>query len=301
MSKVSLIVVSARLRSLISMHNYILSQKKIPDEVIIIWNGNSEDYEHLVCALKESNTRIITSTTKNISKLRNLGWKEAAYKLIAFTDDDCFIDRFWLEELTLPFEDLTVQATGSIRTQRNGLSPIAFLWQLSYISVGDLSVKYAALGKDPYLCTSSAVFRKEVLMELGGFCETLVSGEDFELSKRMKQKGMKIVLCKNATVEHEHPNTLAKLFKQQVWYGRGRYQLSDRRGLARLFDLVWVCKEELILTNFKCIVFLFKYKYYSYLLLLPGFVFTKCMGLNFGMLQQSAIANSRSLKGINRI
>ncbi len=83
--------------------------------------------------------------------------------------------------------------------------------------------KYGYLrDNDTYLCASSAAFRAEVIKGLAGFDESLPSGEDYDLSVRVKQAGFKLALVPEARAWHEGPSSLRSVAGQQRLTGARR-------------------------------------------------------------------------------
>jgi GT2 family glycosyltransferase len=192
-------------------------------EVIVVVRPGFE-YSH-----KDPRVRVVEQGGKGVSNARNCGIREAGGKVIAFTDDDCVVSRQWLSRLLRAFEDPEVGGAGSIREAYNPHEPIASLWDASYIMPGGLVQKYGYLrDHDTYLCTSSAAYRAEVIKGLAGFDESLPSGEDYDLSVRVKRSGFRLELVPEARVWHEHPVTLKCVARQQLWHAQGDLALARK-------------------------------------------------------------------------
>ncbi len=173
--------------------------------------------------------RVVEQSGKGVSNARNCGIREARGKVIAFTDDDCVVSRRWLGSLLRPFEDPEVGGSGSIREAYNPHDPIASMWDAAYIMPGSLVQKYGYLrDHDTYLCTSSAAYRAEVIRGLAGFDEALPSGEDYDLSARVKKSGFRLALVPEARVWHEHPVSLRSVARQQRWLAQGDLALAKK-------------------------------------------------------------------------
>ena len=69
--------------------------------------------------------------------------------------------------------------------------------------------------------------RKGLLKELNGFNEeyTMASGEDNDLSYRIRKKGYSLVFNREARVAHYHPQKFLKYLRTQFWHGYWRVKL----------------------------------------------------------------------------
>lgn len=62
-------------------------------------------------------------------------------------------------------------------------------------------------------------FKKEAFQSVGGYDDTLVTGEDFELAQRIYKAGFSVERC-NAIIKHHEENiSLKKLIKKVFYYG----------------------------------------------------------------------------------
>jgi glycosyltransferase involved in cell wall biosynthesis len=109
--KISVVVPTYRRPSL--LHNCLLAlvnQKfdKKEYEVIIVSDGPDEQTRKKV--LEFQHTAAIVSYhcltyKKGPAAARNVGWQQAKAALIAFTDDDCVCDEYWLDQIWNAYKD----------------------------------------------------------------------------------------------------------------------------------------------------------------------------------------------------
>ncbi len=168
---------------------------------------------------------VIEQGGSGMANARNRGIQGSCGKIIAFTDEDCIVSRQWLSSLLRAFDDPETGGAGSIIESYG--NRIASLWDAAYIKPGGLVEKYGYLrANDTNLCTTSAAFRAEVIKGMAGFDESLSSGEDYDLSVRVKQAGFKLALVPEARVWHEGPSTLRSVAGQQRRMAQGDLDLA---------------------------------------------------------------------------
>jgi cellulose synthase/poly-beta-1,6-N-acetylglucosamine synthase-like glycosyltransferase len=222
MAHASVVVPAGRKDLIERCLNSLLSMDFKDYEVIVVVRPGSLFFH------KDPRVRVVEQTGKGVSNARNCGIREARGKFIAFTDDDCVVSSQWLGSLVGAFEDPEVGGSGSIREAYNPHSPIASLWDASYIIAGSLVQKYGYLrDHDTYLCTSSAAYRAEVVRGLAGFDESLPSGEDYDLSARVKRSGFRLALVPEA----------------RVWTAsspRRRISLAVSREFSNVLTAIWM-------------------------------------------------------------
>jgi glycosyltransferase involved in cell wall biosynthesis len=125
--KTSVIIVTKdRPENLMVLLESLIKQSLKPDEVIVIDNNSTKNYELIF--IKFSNClplRTFVETEPGIPSARNRGIQEAIGDIILFTDDDCEADPFWVENMVKPFyqnpyigavggEIFSVKRTGSL-------------------------------------------------------------------------------------------------------------------------------------------------------------------------------------------
>src|SRR5260221_12583418 len=77
----------------------ILSQTKVPDEIVIVDGGSTDKTVEII--KKFGKAKLIISKGASISRGRNLAVKNAKYSMIAMTDAGCVCERHWLERISV--------------------------------------------------------------------------------------------------------------------------------------------------------------------------------------------------------
>lgn len=179
-------------------------------EVIVCDDGSTESLVEAVEAAKRAGVqaRCIRQEGKGPAAARNLGIANARAGIVAMTDSDTLPDKNWLRKLceALAQNADAVGAEGKVYAKNEA-------------EFGPLGEGPANKSGGVYL-TCNCAYRREALVEVGGFDETFPypAYEDTELAARMLQIG-RIVWQPEAIVIHpQRPLTLrAVLNKLKHW------------------------------------------------------------------------------------
>ena len=191
----------------------LLSALKGTKAEIIIVDGGSTDNTLKLC----KGVKIIRGNY-NRSQARNIGVAKAKGKIIVFTDAGCIPEEDWLTNITSPLTLLLSKEKG---TRRGGevCDVVAGYYRgLPQNTFEKCLVPYVLvmpdkLDEDFLPSTRSMAIKKDLFLKTGGFNEALDTSEDFEFANRLKNRGVKFGLAKNAVVGW-YPR---KNLKQAAW------------------------------------------------------------------------------------
>ncbi|KAB7614548.1 glycosyltransferase [Amylibacter sp. SFDW26] len=172
-------------------------------EVIVVCNTHDFDIERV---------KYVHFDEPNISAARNLGIEAAAGDLIAFCDDDAVPEPTWLEMLITPFDDQKIGVAGGFVRGRNGID---FQWKAQQVDCfgndkplelgtdADFSVVQADKGHAPKVQGTNCMFRKSMLVALGGFDEEFQFYlDETDVCVRASQAGWQTAIVPKAEVQH---------------------------------------------------------------------------------------------------
>jgi len=178
-------------------------------ETIVVDNGSTDSTVEIA---GQYGVKILKDSSETIAGLRNLGAGHSLGRVLVFLDGDVLITAEWAAEFGKVLSTLDSNKkliTGS----RCGISSdsnwIEKCWYLPMIH-------------EPasYMNSGHLIIRRDLFFELGGFNENLITGEDWELSKRAQKKGITILNNPHLRVIHEgYPKTLREFVRRERWHG----------------------------------------------------------------------------------
>lgn len=197
-------------------------------EVIVVDDGSIDGTEEFMINNNKFNFNLVSIRQKNNgpAAARNLGIAKAQGEFIAFTDDDCVVEKNWLDECIRSFDEDNIGGVGgATKHKMTG----AFCEFMDFYKVMDPPV---VNGEVLYLITANACYRRDAILAVNGFEEKIRNpgGEDPDLSMKVKEKGYKLIFNPNCVVYHFHKNSLKSFYRTFFNYGRGAYFLRDRWG-----------------------------------------------------------------------
>ena len=198
-----------------------LGQRGLPGEVevVVVDDGSADD---TAGEAERAGARVVRQENRGPAAARNRGWREAAGDPVLFTDSDCLPAPDWAARLTALLREERAGAAGGSYDAANGESLLAACVQ------EEIALRHARMGKEVrFLGSFSLAVPRRVLEETGGFDESYrrASGEDNDLSYRIRKSGRRLLFDPEARVAHEHPERLGRYLKEQARHGYWRMKL----------------------------------------------------------------------------
>jgi glucosyl-dolichyl phosphate glucuronosyltransferase len=213
-------------------------------ELLIVDNNSTDSTRAVIekfVADAEFPVRYIFEKKQGRSAALNTGIAEAKGEVIAFTDDDVLLDRYWLSNLKKTFDDFDCSAVaGKVIAHWNHDKPDWLEMEGQFAVVHfDLGDKLKEI-RVPPLGANSA-FRREIFSQYGRFRLDLgvngskhtITCDDTEFGERLIRGGEKIIYCPSAIIFH--PVDPARTTKKYLlsWYYYNGVSLTRTAGLPQ--------------------------------------------------------------------
>jgi mycofactocin system glycosyltransferase len=153
--------------------------------------------------------------------------------LVAFLDAGCVPQAGWLDALLPHFADDHVVATAPRVRSTAGDSALARYERVrSPLDLGDREGPVRPGSWVPYVPSAALVVRRDVLVQTGGFDESMRYGEDVDLVWRLHERGLEVRFVPTAVVEHPPRPTVGDWLRQRFHYGTAAARLAQQHGAA---------------------------------------------------------------------
>jgi protein involved in polysaccharide export with SLBB domain/GT2 family glycosyltransferase len=144
---------------------------------------------------------------------RNQGWRKGTAPYVQFLDSDTVLDKHWF---STALQAMFATNAGAVRGRRKESHPENSV----YNWIADL--EWNASPGPCNMFGGDVLIRREALEATGGYDETLVAGEDPELSQRVQLKGYEIVQLDAPMTLHDlGMTTMAQYLKRAYRTGYG--------------------------------------------------------------------------------
>lgn len=222
--KVSLIVtVKNEQHSVGRLLDSILSQRRLPDEVVLADGGSTDSTLPIARSFMDRlPLRVLSVPGANISEGRNAAIRESTGDIIAVTDAGVVLDKLWLEELVKPFEGQEVVdnpspvdvVCGFFRSHPHGVFETA-------LGATTLPAIEEVLPEHFLPSSRSVAFSKRSWFAVGGYPEWLDYCEDLVFDIGLKRRQFNFRFAPGAIVYFRPRSSLKSFFKQYYHYARG--------------------------------------------------------------------------------
>jgi glycosyltransferase involved in cell wall biosynthesis len=182
------------------------------DFEVIIVDGGSTDGTHELVTEKFPTARLIVENRAGLAVARNKGAEQAHGRFVAYTDDDCIVDRQWLENLVAGFElsGSVVGVGGPVYSMHPEVIPQRILVKapLGLHSDGE-SVKVVGSLVGANFAFKHEVFKTTRFDEKFGranatrFGKLMLTGEDTEFCHSLTDSGYTLLYTPYAKVYHQ--------------------------------------------------------------------------------------------------
>lgn len=213
-------------------------------EVIVVDDGSADGTGELVRKLQTQSpfkVQYYRQERKGLSAAKNLGIRNAAGSLLVFTDDDCIVEKDWLNKLLKAFDSPEMGVVGGpdrIPLTSSFLAKCIDFSVTSFVGTGGVREGKTLRLATYYPRGCNTAVRKSAIEAVRGFDEDLKTGEDIELIFRIKQAGYSIQYAADAFVWHKRRDSI-RTFLRQI-YSRGYWRMELGRRHRELLEFSYL-------------------------------------------------------------
>jgi GT2 family glycosyltransferase len=192
-----------------------LAELDYPDyETIVVDDGSTDDTRSIVARFPS--VRRVHQGHLGLSAARNAGLHASTGAIVAYTDDDCFVDPQWLTHLVYQFERTDAAAVGG-----PNLSPDdGWLPACVAASPGQPMHVLESDQVAEHIPGCNMAFRRDALAAINGFdIQFRKAGDDVDVCWRLQQAGYWISFAPGAFVWHHRRQGPRAYLRQQAGYG----------------------------------------------------------------------------------
>jgi glycosyltransferase involved in cell wall biosynthesis len=195
-------------------------------EIVVVDNGSTDGSYELLQSRYATRTKVLQRKSANIGALRNYGARHAAAELLSFIDADCRVDEQFFLELMKVFQNIECDATGSSYQLPEACHWIEKTWYESHSRAAD--------GYVGYINGCNLAVIREAFENVGGFDETMVTGEDKQLAHKLWAAGHKVFESHAVAAVHlGNPKSMSEFLRQQIWHGLGELRMGREKRLCK--------------------------------------------------------------------
>jgi mycofactocin system glycosyltransferase len=199
--------------------------------VIVVDDGSSYPVHRDELAGANCDIEVLRhSRSKGPSAARNTGLSSCTTDFVAFLDSDVVPRRGWLEALLGHFCDPTVALVAPRIVGLTQSDHLVARYEAvrSSLDLGQREAPVIPYSPVSYVPSAAIICRTSTLRDIGGFDETLQSGEDVDLCWRFVESGARLRYEPIALVAHDHRTQLRDWVVRKAFYGGSAAPLSVR-------------------------------------------------------------------------
>ncbi len=193
-------------------------------EVIVVDDGSSDGTDAMLkrWSREQPLLRYVFQDHKGPAAARNLGTHESKGEIVAFTDNDCVVEKDWVKKMVEAHRNNPAAAAVGGITKVDACNIKAVVSQ--FLSNGAVTANVNGGKETIFFPTCNVSFKKRYL-ENDGFNELfpLPAGEDLEFFWRLFKKGVRFASFPDIEIRHDCHSDFGSFLRQAWRYGRGNY------------------------------------------------------------------------------
>ena len=198
---------------------------------LIISDGMSTD--STVKIAKNYGAITVQNLKLRVGPGRNEGFNVSKGELIAFSDDDCVMDKDWLTNSVKYFADNNVGGISGPTITKNLGGPLGEAIGLVFDLAAGTGISAHRSNDDKVkevddLPGCNAIYRREVLGKVFPIDESLITGEDVEMNRLIRRQGYKLLYVPDVKLWHYRRPNVFRFYRQMYRFAIGRVQVGRK-------------------------------------------------------------------------
>ncbi|MEM2174658.1 MAG: glycosyltransferase [Candidatus Micrarchaeia archaeon] len=212
-----------------TLESILRSNYPVEKMELIIVDGISQDNTvnivKRILATSSISWKLLSDNGRGLAYARQLVVENANGKYIIWVDGDHILPPSFIKNHIIFMElNPTVGAAEGI-TKHKGKNLVSILegytWYL--YSLKRVNKNLESVG------SAGTIYRVEAIREVGGYDINIKgAGEDGDISRRIRKKGWKLFMNKNAIYYHQTRTTWKSLWKEYYWWGYGAHYVYHK-------------------------------------------------------------------------
>ncbi len=185
-------------------------------EVIVVHSGSEPIPQEIIDTFYNSVSFHVFETRWLPGKARNWAVKRVISPWILFLDSDCIVGENWIESILSEAIRQNADAAGG--SVRNATPWDLISWTMHLLEFGRWlpGYKQKSITNFP---SCNALYKRSILLEVGGFLENLFPCEDTVLNHLLDCKGYHLIFIPESIVSHIHRKNITRLLQHNYMHG----------------------------------------------------------------------------------
>lgn len=184
--------------------------------IVVVDNGSSDGTPSLIEREFGNRITVLERPGLTIGAVRNAGVAATHSETCGFIDADCVVADDWFLRVREVLGEQDAGAVGCYYSLPERPTLLERAWDRLHFPSAD--------GPAGMINAGNLAIRRDVLVAVGGFSETLPTGEDAELCQRLVAQGVRVWQDRRIRARHlGNPRGVVAFFRKEYWHSLGAF------------------------------------------------------------------------------